>query len=224
MMGEQAKPIVIFDLDGTLTDSAEGILKSVRIVLSHYGITVPEGDTLNSFIGPPLRVMFPKYGVPEAEVENAVKLYRSRYFSVGKFENTPYPGIREMLSRLSDEGYRLYVATSKPETLAVEILQHFSLAQYFGLICGATIGAGRDSKGDVLRYLFATLGEADPSMWNAVMVGDTVLDVNGANELGIPAIGVSWGYGDVSAMREAGAVAIAETPEELYELLKMKKA
>ena len=217
-MGEKAKPIVIFDLDGTLTDSAEGILKSVRMVLAHYGITVPEGDTLNAFIGPPLRLTFAQYGVPEAEVENAVKLYRTRYFSVGKFENTPYDGIEALLRRLSDEGYRLYVATSKPESLAVEILQHFSLARYFDLICGALIGAGRDKKEDVLRYLFEKLG-VEPTEGSAVMVGDTVLDVNGANKIGIPSIGVSWGYGDVPAMRGAGAAAIAETPEELYELI-----
>ena len=196
---EKAKKIILFDLDGTLTDSAEGILKSVRMVLDHYGIEVPENDPLHAFIGPPLRATFPAYGVPRDEVENAVKLYRKRYFSVGKFENTPYPGVEALLTRLRDAGYRLYVATSKPEDLAVEILQHFDLAKYFDLICGARIDGGRDSKEKVIAYLFETVG----ARTEALMIGDTAFDVLGAKENGIPAIGVTWGYGDLEKLASA---------------------
>ena len=217
-MQNPKEKIILFDLDGTLTDSAEGILKSVRIVLDHYAIAVREDDNLHAFIGPPLRATFAKYGVPADEVENAVKLYRTRYFSVGKFENRPYDGIRELLARLSSEGYGLYVATSKPEELAVEILTHFGLAPYFTRISGALIGAGRDSKSAVIAYLFDEIG-ASPAESGAVMVGDTYLDIEGAKANGLRAVGVTWGYGEEADMRKAGADAIVHTVDELYHTL-----
>jgi phosphoglycolate phosphatase len=218
MMQSKKERVILFDLDGTLTDSAEGILKSVRIVLDHYAIAVREDDNLHAFIGPPLRVMFAKYGVPADEVENAVKLYRTRYFSVGKFENRPYDGIRALLARLSREGYRLYVATSKPEELAVEILTHFGLAQYFDRIAGACIGAGRDSKSAVIRHLFEQIG-VSPAESGAVMVGDTYLDIEGARKHSLRSVGVTWGYGIEQEMRDAGADAIVETVDALYHTL-----
>lgn len=217
-MQSKKEKIILFDLDGTLTDSGEGILKSVRIVLDHYGIAVEDESALREFIGPPLRVTFAKYGVPESEIENAVKLYRTRYFAVGKFENRPYDGVRELLSRLSSEGYGLYVATSKPEELAVEILTHFGLAQYFSRISGALIGAGRDSKSAVIAYLFHEIG-VSPAESGAVMVGDTYLDIEGARENALRSVGVTWGYGEEADMRKAGADAIVNTVDELYHTL-----
>lgn len=210
--------IILFDLDGTLTDSAEGILKSVRIVLTHYGIDVPERDDLHVFIGPPLRNTFRLYGVPEEEIENALKLYRKRYFSVGKFENHLYPGVKELLLRLRADGCRLYVATSKPEHLAVEILQHFGIAELFDTIAGATLDGGRDTKESVIAYLFETLG-VSPSESGAVMVGDTAFDVIGARKHGLNTVAVSWGYGTVEELSEAGAIRTVETAEELYDVL-----
>lgn len=209
---------LLFDLDGTLTDSAEGILKSVREVLVHYGIAVPDEEKLREFIGPPLRMTFAKYGVPAEEIENALKRYRSRYFSVGKFENRPYDGIAELLDRLRAAGFRIYVATSKPEDLAVEILRHFGLAERFDLICGALIGAGRDSKAKVIEHLFEEIG-VDPREGKAVMIGDTAFDVLGAKAVGLEAIAVTWGYGSETEMAAAGAAHTVSTPEELYALL-----
>ena len=206
---------VIFDLDGTLTDSGEGITKCVRLALEHFGIPVKNLDDLRFFVGPPLRDSFVKAGVPEDKVKEAVAVYRSRYTNVGLFENTPYSGIRELLEKLTALGYRLFVATSKPEEMAVRVLKKFDLFRYFEKICGATMDKSRDSKSAVIAYLLAECSNGE----NAIMVGDTAFDVIGAAEHKIPTIGVSWGYGNAEEMKEAGAVSIANTPDELYFLL-----
>ena len=208
--------IVLFDLDGTLTDSGEGITKCVKLALDHFKIPVESLDSLRYFVGPPLRDSFVKAGVPEADVEAAIAVYRSRYTNIGLFENRPYPGIRELLETLTDLGYRLFVATSKPEEMAVRVLQKFDLYRYFERVCGATLDKSRDNKSAVIAYLLQSSGDAE----NAVMVGDTAFDVVGAAEHGINTIGVSWGYGSVEEMTAAGAVAIANTTEELLFLLK----
>ena len=205
---------IIFDLDGTLTDSAEGITNSVRLVMEHFGIPVPGMDILRTFVGPPLHDMFVKHGIPEDRVEEGIQVFRSRYLTVGKFENKPYPGISEMLQVLKDQGHTLYVATSKPEPQAIEILEHFDLAKYFDQICGASLDRSRVDKEDVLRYLLK-----DSQKGTAVMVGDTVYDVVGAKALGMPTIGVSWGYGPVDDMQNAGAVAIANSVDQLLQIL-----
>ena len=112
------KRSIFFDLDGTLTDSGEGIIKCAAFALEHFGLPVPDNTTMRQFVGPPLRDTFVKFGVPADKAEEAVTVYRSRYLPIGKFENHPYPGIRELLERLKAEGHRLYVATSKPEELS----------------------------------------------------------------------------------------------------------
>ena len=206
---------VIFDLDGTLTDSGEGITKCVRLALEHFGIPVKNLDDLRFFVGPPLRDSFVKAGVPEDKVEEAIAVYRSRYTNVGLFENTPYSGIRELLEKLTALGYRLFVATSKPEAMAVRVLKKFDLFRYFERVCGATMDKSRDSKSAVIAYLLAECSNGE----NAIMVGDTAFDVIGAAEHKIPTIGVSWGYGNAEEMKAAGAVSIANTPDELYFLL-----
>lgn len=207
--------VILFDLDGTLTDSGEGITKCAQLALNHFGIHIEDRTQLRCFVGPPLRESFPKFGVPEDRVEEAITVFRSRYLTVGKFENVPYSGIEELLRTLKEQGHRLYVATSKPESTAVEILNKFELSQYFNRICGASMDSGRDSKEAVIAYLLELEGRAQKT----VMVGDTAFDVIGAAIHKIPTIGVSWGYGDVDEMLEAGACAIAGTPEELGSLL-----
>lgn len=205
---------IIFDLDGTLTDSAEGITNSVKLVMSHFQLPIPGMDVLRTFVGPPLHDMFVKHGVPEDRVEEAIRVFRSRYLTVGKFENKPYPGVYELLQILKDHGHTLYVATSKPEPQAKEILEHFRLTGYFDCICGASLDRSRVDKEDVLRYLL----KADPEGTH-LMVGDTVYDVIGAAALGIPTIGVSWGYGSSEDMLKAGAIGIADTMDQLLTLL-----
>lgn len=207
---------ILFDLDGTLTDSGEGIINCAILALEHFGLPIPSREEMRVFVGPPLHESFIKHGVPADLADEAVRIYRSRYIPIGKFENTPYPGIRELLEALKSEGHKLYVATSKPEAMSVEILEHFDLAKYFDQICGATMDTSRSSKEAVIEYLLQQNGRAD----NMIMVGDTKFDVIGAKAHGIPTIGVSWGYGEVADMEEAGAVGIANTAEELLEMLR----
>ena len=208
------KKNILFDLDGTLTDSGEGIINCATLALNHFGLPVPDRETMRVFVGPPLRDTFFKFGVPADKLDEAVAVYRSRYVPIGKFENTPYPGIHETLAALKNAGHTLYVATSKPEEMSKEILQKFELAQYFDLICGATFDGSRDSKESVIAYLLEQAGGVS----NAVMVGDTVFDIVGAAAHCMPGIGVSWGYGNVQEMVDAGATAIAHSMEELLSL------
>ena len=206
---------ILFDLDGTLTDSGEGIINCASLALEHFGLPVPSRETMRVFVGPPLHETFMKFGVPADKTDEAIRVYRSRYIPIGKFENTPYPGIRELLEVLHARGHRLCVATSKPEAMSVEILEHFDLAKYFDAICGATLDKSRSSKEDVIAYLLAQNGRSD----DMVMVGDTIYDILGAAHHGIASIGVDWGYGESADMIKAGAKGIAYTPEELLWML-----
>ena len=206
---------VLFDLDGTITDSGEGIIKSAAYALEYYHLPVPDADTMRAFVGPPLRDTFQKFGVPAELCDEAVKKYRERYIPIGIYENIPYPGIKDLLAKLKEHGCKLYIATSKPEWMAVDVLTRFHLEGYFDIIAGATMDGSRDTKSDVIAYLLAQTGDIS----NAVMVGDTEFDVLGAAAHNIPCIGVSWGYGSVAQMQRAGAMAIANTMDELYMLL-----
>lgn len=206
---------ILFDLDGTLTDSGEGIINCAALALRHFNLPVPDVETMRAFVGPPLHQSFIRFGVPEDQAEEAIRIYRSRYIPIGKFENTPYPGIAELLQKLRAQGHKLYVATSKPEQMSIEILEHFDLAKYFTLICGASLDQSRNSKDAVIAYLLEQ-AETDGEI---IMVGDTAFDVLGAKAHGIPTIGVSWGYGKVEDMEQAGAVAIVHTMQELFDTL-----
>ena len=210
-----AKKTVFFDLDGTLTDSGEGIMNCATLALNHFGLPVPSREEMRVFVGPPLDQTFIKFGVPKDKTDEAIRVFRSRYTTVGKFENFPYPGILEMLQQLKIQGHRVFVATSKPEGLAKEVLAHFRLDCYFEIICGATLDGSRSHKADVIDYLLKQTGD----MENIIMVGDTSYDVIGAAEHKIPCIGVSWGYGLVADMEAAGAIAIAHTPQQLLEII-----
>ena len=196
---------VLFDLDGTLTDSGEGIINCAVFAMERLGIPVPPREELGVFVGPPLWDTFRQFGVPSDRVDEAVEIFRSRYVPIGKFENTPYSGIRETLEALRAQGRKLYVATSKPEVTAREILEHFDLSRYFAEICGATVDKTRTSKEDVIAYLLSL----DACRENSVMVGDTAFDV----------IGAAWGYGKTEDMVSAGAAAIARSPEDLLRII-----
>ena len=210
------KKTVLFDLDGTLTDSGEGIINCAALALEHFGLEVPSREEMRVFVGPPLHETFRRFGVPVDKTDEAIRVYRSRYVPTGMFENTPYPGIQALLEALKKEGYTLYVATSKPEEMSVTILERFGLAPFFDRICGASTDSSRSTKDAVIAYLLEQSGAKE----DMVMVGDTKYDVLGAKAHGIPAIGVSWGYGSVEEMREAGAVGIADSMEELLERIK----
>ena len=210
------KKTILFDLDGTLTDSGEGIINCVIYALERFGLPIPSRESLRYFVGPPLHESFIKQGVPVDQAEKAVAVYRERYLPIGNFENIPYPGIRELLETLKTEGHTLYVATSKPEQISIDVLEHFDLAKYFDRICGATMDTSRSNKEAVIAYLLEQNGRTD----NIIMVGDTKFDVIGAKAHGIPCIGVSWGYGEIQDMLEAGASAIVHSTEELLNLIR----
>ena len=138
--------MILFDLDGTITDSGEGIMNCAEFALRHFGLPVPSRETLRVFVGPPLDETFLKFGVPADKTDEAIRVYRSRYIPIGKFENTPYPGVRQLLDKLNTQGHTLYIATSKPEHMAVEILEKFGLSDCFQMICGATLDTSRSKK------------------------------------------------------------------------------
>ncbi len=147
---------IIFDLDGTLTDSGPGIIRCAKETFAHYGIAVPDDDAMRSIVGPPLRDTFQQFGIPAAVLEESIVYYRQRYTDGGKYENIPYPGIEKLLQKLLADGHRLFVATSKPEHMAVDILEHFGLSQYLEQICGSLQDGIRDKK---IRRDFLPSGE-----------------------------------------------------------------
>ena len=209
------KKAIFFDLDGTLTDSGEGIINCAVLALEHFDLPVPSREAMRVFVGPPLDQSMIRHGVPADKVQEAIDVFRGRYRTVGKFENFPYPGIREALETLKAQGHRLFVATSKPEVLANEVLDHFDLSGYFEQIAGATLDGSRSHKADVITYLLGLTGDVGQT----IMVGDTAYDVLGAAQHGISTIGVSWGYGEVADMENAGAIAIAHSMEEMVALI-----
>lgn len=209
------KKAIFFDLDGTLTDSGEGIINCAAMTLERFGLPVPSREEMGVFVGPPLDKTFVEFGIPANRTDEAIRIFRSRYVTVGKFENFPYPGIAQLLQNLKDAGHRLFVATSKPEVTALEVLDHFHLSQYFEFICGATLDGTRSHKEDVIRYLLTQVEGVE----NTVMVGDTKYDVIGAKHHNIPTVGVAWGYGKVQEMEQAGAMAIAQTVADLERIL-----
>ena len=209
--------VLLFDLDGTLTDPKEGITTCVQVALERCGVTVEDRDVLCPFIGPPLKEAFMAfYGFDSEKADEAVKAYRERFATVGKFENKVYDGMEGFLQNLCSHGKRLMVATSKPEIFAKEILEHFGLARYFSFIGGALLDDSRVLKEDVVAYV---LKENGVSSQEAVMIGDREHDVFGAHKNGVPCIGVLYGYGGREELLHAGAEAVAATLDELTDLL-----
>ena len=210
---------ILFDLDGTLTDPAEGITKAVEVALNHYGITVENRSTLNKFIGPPLDESFPEfYGFDEEQVREATRVFREYFGRQGWAENIPYPGIDKLLGDLKAAGKKLIIATSKPEEFAVRIMNHFDLAQYMDVIAGASIDNQEGAKkANVIRKALQRAGVEDLS--SVVMVGDRRHDVAGGHEVGLKVIGVLYGYGDRAEHEAAGADYIVEDIPSLEKLL-----
>lgn len=219
------KNIVLFDLDGTLTDPGIGITNSFMYALDKFGIRVEDRSDLYKFIGPPLFNSFTDYyGFDEEKANQAVAYYREVYNVTGKFENEVYVGIPEMLEKLKKAGNHLLVATSKPEHLAKDILEHFSLSDYFDVIAGSDLEGVRNTKGKVITYAleeYAALQGVtiEEIKENAIMVGDRLHDVVGAKENELPTIGVLFGYGSREELEQAGAEYIAEKPEDINEIV-----
>ena len=211
---------LLFDLDGTLTDSAEGILRCVQYALEQCGTPEPDAEKLRPFIGPPLLDSFQEFcGMPPARAAFAVEQYRKRFSTVGLLENAVYDGIPELLEKLREHGYVLAVATSKPEEYAKRIADKFDFAKYFAGIYGATMDGSLIRKADVIRYALDNLGVERENYDQVVMVGDRNNDIYGAKENGIQVIGVLYGYGDLAELQSAGADYIAKMPEEIAQII-----
>ena len=208
---------IIFDLDGTLTDSAPGVINAIVYALEHLGVDVPEKKVLSTFVGPPLRESFHhSCGLSLEKTEEAIRFFREYYAPTGIYENSAYPGIAAALARLKDAGRTLAVATSKLDESAVQVVEHFGLAPYLDFVAGSTADGTRWDKADVLRYARARLGaDAD----DALMVGDRKYDVEGAAKNGVACMGVLYGYGDREELERAGALCLAETPEDIARLI-----
>lgn len=209
---------IFMDLDGTITNPKEGITKSFQYALHRFGIEIDDLDSLCKHIGPPLMDSFMEtYGFDWEKAKLAAAAYRERFTAEGWRENQVYSGMEEALQRLKEAGKALIVATSKPEHLAVKILAHFGLDGYFDDICGADSDSSRSKKEEVICYALKKHGITDFS--DVIMVGDRKYDVVGAKKCGLASMGVLYGFGSREELLAAGADYIAETIEEMTQLL-----
>lgn len=207
--------IVLFDLDGTLTDAAPGIVNGMRIVFDHFGIEQPDETTMRTHLGPPLAVTWREhYNFTDEQVTQALAIYREYYHEVGMFENEVFAGIPELLTSLNNDDVTLATATSKPDFSATRIIEHFGLRDHFAFIGAANLEGTRDSKALVVGHTLEELN-ANSTTHRILMVGDRHHDVHGAREHGIDTIGVLWGYGDADELTEAGAIALIDEPSTL---------
>lgn len=237
---------ILFDLDGTLTESDPGIINSVLYALKKNGIEETDREKLRAFVGPPLTESFQNYyGMSEEQAAHMVDDYREYYHDRGWRENSVYFGIPEALQILREQGRKLAVATSKPEMFAKQILSWFHLAPYFDLIAGATMDSSRSRKGQVISYALKQLGAGQDDRigkerysaladgkrtpaghltplrgeTNILMVGDRLHDVLGAKENGLPCVGVLYGYGTRRELEQAGVAAICREPKDLPDVI-----
>ncbi len=208
---------ILFDLDGTLTDSGIGITNSVAYALNKFGMSIPDRKILYKFIGPPLRNSFSEYyGFDREKSELAVKYYREYFTDIGIFENEIYPGIRELLEELYEEGKNIILATSKPEEFAIRILKHFDICKYFKSVCGSSMDAALTSKTDIIAY---AIRENNINPNKCIMIGDREYDIIGAKNNYIKSVGVLYGYGSLDEFSKAGADYIIDTVENLKNFL-----
>lgn len=209
---------ILFDLDGTITEPFEGITKALCYSLEKFGIEVKDRNELRVCIGPPLWDTYTElFGLSAEDTNKAIEYYRE-YYDVGGFSDCLiYDGIEEMLKKLSESPSKVVLATSKPEKMAKVVLNHFGISKYFDHICGASMDESRSKKADVIAYALKTSGADKDS--RCIMIGDRKFDINGAAENDIPAIGVTYGYGDRAELERAGAVMIFDDTYSLCEHL-----
>lgn len=204
---------LLFDLDGTLTDPALGITRAVQYALRHFGMEETNREKLLSYIGPPLLDSFKSYGLSAEQAREALRVYRVYFADIGLYENEVYAGIPEFLHDAQRAGYRLIMATSKPEMYACRLMQHFGLTEYFAVIAGSDMAEKRADKAAVIRYALERAGVRNTA--EAVMIGDRKYDVEGAKAFNMPSVGVLYGYGSRAELEKAGADRIVETVADL---------
>ena len=210
--------IILFDLDGTLSDSGPGIMHSVRYALAKYGITGESEEALRRFVGPPMIESYMKfYGFDHEQAVQALAYYREDYLAGAIYMNTPYEGMEETLKGLKAAGKALVVATGKPTPMAEDVLRHFGWEGYFSYIAGATMDESRSEKNEIINYALDALGVSDRA--GVLMVGDRDNDVLGSEKAGVDCCGVLWGYGSREELQGAGVKYLIEKPEELARLV-----
>jgi phosphoglycolate phosphatase len=209
---------ILFDLDGTITDSGEGITKSVQYALKYFDILVSNLEDLYKFIGPPLKESFKEYyKFDEEKADIALVKYREYYADRGIYENSLYDGIIELLDTLKNDNKTIILATSKPEVYAKQILEYFKIDKYFTVVAGSDFEETRVKKGDVIKYALESAKISDLS--KVIMVGDREHDIIGAKENNIKSIGVTYGYGDVIELTQARADYIANSTNQLLNII-----
>ncbi len=209
---------ILFDLDGTISDSAKGIMNGVIYALKKFDIIETDQAALNTFIGPPLVDSFMKnYSFSNEKALKAVEFYREFYRSEGINQNTLYDGIDNVLKTLKQQGMTLVLATSKPTPFAETILRQYDLLKYFDYIVGATFDGKLNYKTDVIRVALEKSGITDKSL--AIMIGDRHHDIDGAKENNIDSLGVLYGYGDFYELKNAGADYIAESTQDILKII-----
>lgn len=213
---------ILFDLDGTLTDSKLGITKSVQYALNKLDIVEEDLEKLEAFIGPPLISSFMKYySMTEQEAKTAVEYYREYFAKTGLYENQVYEGIVELLELLVSYNKKLMVATAKPTFYTEKILNYFDIDHYFSFICGSNLDGTRTEKHEIIRHVMQETGIDKKT---TVMIGDRKYDITGAQENGIQSIAVTYGYGSKKELTEAGPTHIVEGVQELTTLFTDPKA
>ncbi len=209
---------ILFDLDGTLTDSSPGILGCVRYALEKMNRKIPEETLLNGFLGPPLVYSFTEYcGMTPEEACQAAKLYREVYEDQCIIGNSLYNGIYELLEQLRNAGKLLAVATTKPQVTADKIVEHFGIKKFFDTVCGAAPDGSSGEKAGIIREAMEKLGAAD--LGQVLMIGDRFYDIEGAKEVGVASAGVLYGYGKPGELEKAGADYIFKDPREIAEFI-----
>lgn len=210
--------IILFDLDGTLTDSGDGIMNSVAYAIEKMGLATLSRAELKRFVGPPLATSFRVYcGLDDKGAETAVNTYREYFAVKGIFENSVYEGIPEVLDALRKSGKKIVLATSKPEVYAIQILEHFDLMKYFDFVAGALMDETRTKKELVIEHILKSISVTEKD--SVLMVGDREYDVKGAKHFGFDSLGVLYGYGDRAELEEAGATYIAENVSDILKFI-----
>ncbi|WP_028560836.1 HAD family hydrolase [Paenibacillus pinihumi] len=210
--------VILFDLDGTLSDPKIGITKSVQYALEKFGIYEPDLDKLEPFIGPPLDESFKKfYGFNEEQCKRGIAYYRERFKEKGMYENILFPDIPKLLEQLNAAGKVLVVATSKPTVFAEQILKYFSIDHYFDLIIGSNLDGTRVAKTEIISHILGEMKSYDKR--DFIMIGDRKHDIVGANNTGIHSIGVLYGYGPLEELQQASPTYIVDHVTELADIL-----
>lgn len=210
--------VILFDLDGTLSDPKVGITKSVQYALQKMGFDEPDMNKLECFIGPPLQVSFVEYyGFDEENTQKAISFYRERFKAKGMFENELYSNIPLLLKSLKELQFTLVVATSKPTLFSEQILKYFNIDHYFELVVGSNLDGTRTSKTEIIQYILDKYNKH--KLDDFIMIGDRKHDIIGANNTGIDSIGVTYGYGSFEELSNVNPTYIVNSVDELKDIL-----